>query len=284
MHVIRAGAAALLAAALHVGPAFAAPISSFEAGLAGWQVAGDVSIQMAAFGMPATEGSRYAFLTTVTTTNSYQAPLIPFSSNYAMRWAEEMIFGPYGPAPREDSHCANWGPTTCPANFAGGSAIQTNFFVASAGTLTFDVNSIGQVSYLYYSLGAADGSYRMSEGFRNSPPGQVSGVNFCEHVMANLSPAFFFNECQRIRNSQFGESGWRSVSVVVPTAGFYNFGFGIANATTASQVASGVAFDNVRFQAAGNPVPVPPTLPLVVLALALMAGFVGKRKRPASGD
>lgn len=247
-------------------------LSGFESGLAGWQTIGDVSAQSAASGLNPTEGTRSAFLTTM---SSYENPFSGTAS--PIGWQAQQFLGlPIGPgefmAAMPDLHLAlpGGGSYTSPEVGESG-AMKLRFYVDSPSLISFDWNRIGRdYDSAYFSLWADDSSgFRINDWLWANPayylPFGDSGVDLCSRT-PEYCTSFNLN----------GETGWHKHSLAVMDAGWYYIGFAMGEVAEGT-VPSVLALDNLQIQSLAE-LPEPNAALLAAGALAAL-GISSRRRK-----
>lgn len=294
----------LIAAVLATSSAaHAIPISSFESGLTGWDFMGDVSIQNASIGISPTQGQQMAFVSTMCNDQNPPSQVPddqlapcnttvrehPYSgvSSPATQFSREFLGLPSDPWDFEALMPVR---TNSPVGESG--AMKTSFYAPQAGLLEFDWNHVGDPGdSAYFSLWSADpeSSFRTTDwiyayywddavqSLVPSAPSGPSDVQICARYYGLLDDPLH-PTCGLPGSADYlnQETGWFTKSVEVPTAGWYEIGFGLGEIQEGT-VPSVLALDNVRFVKVLEP----STLGLFVGGL-FAAAFVS-RSRPLGG-
>jgi hypothetical protein len=274
--LIRCSLALLLLDAHALAHSQSVLLSGFESGLAGWSTLGDVSVQTAAVGLAPTQGTGFAFVTTL---GSGEIPYsgTPSPNDSATReflglpggipqfMAQMPAVDPVGPG----------GAILEPPIVGEGGAMTYRFYASQAGAIAFDWDRIGRdADSAFLSLWSDDGSIRTNDWiyYAGSFTGTFapSGVDLCPHQTntscADPSQVAFYD----------AETGWSQMSVDVPQAGWYTIGFGVGEIAegTAPTV---LALDNLTFTP--SPVPEPASATLMLLGIAAAAAARSARRQ-----
>lgn len=141
-------------------------------------------------------------------------------------------------------------------NTSGGSAISQTFTTNAGGILTFDFNFITNETAPPV---ADDFSFFTLNNSVTTLAGRASATS-----PSNTTEPRRFE----------AETGFQTRSLLIPSAGTFNLGFGVVDATTDSTVDSGLLLENIQLQA----IPEPSSIFGLLTFAAFSAGAILKRK------
>lgn len=243
----------------------------FEDGLTGWEAIGDYKVETSVFGTEPVEGSSQAFLSTAfnevvgldeSGTETLGGKVVPttFISNFA---EAESLEGFLGTSTFLGDQSFDRLATATPIE---GSALKQTFTAAAGDTVSFSWNFLTNESSDRAAVD--DYTYPDFNDFAFASIQSDSGSQWFRlaDTVAGLNPS---------STSFDSETGFRTFSYTIPTAGNYTLGIGVVDVGEATRI-SGLLVDNV--EAVPEPNSTVGTLGLLFLGASWMVTASRKSK------